>query len=69
MSENDNLREDVSEILLADSTIEYLWRTLRVFEHEVVRADEVCSICTDTRFEVLLRLGTRSEEDLILNLC
>ena len=42
MSENDNLREDVSEILLADSTIEYLWRTLRVFEYEVVHADEVC---------------------------
>ena len=67
MSENDNLREDVSEILLADSTIEYLWRTLRVFEYEVVHADEVCSICTDTRFEVQLRLGTRSEYGLILN--
>ena len=62
IAESDDSQEDVLENPLDDTAIGYLWNTLRAFEHEVVRANEVCSICSDGRFLEHLRTGTQLQE-------
>lgn len=62
----DGSRNDLLGSPLGDSTIGYLWNTFRAFEHEVVRANEVCSICSGTGFQERLRSGTQFQEDQIL---
>ena len=64
--ENDDSRENFLKNPLDDTAIRYLWNTLRAFEHEVVRANEVCSICSDSRVQEHLRAGTQLQEDPIL---
>jgi hypothetical protein len=66
MSEIDSSQESLLENLSDDSTINSLWRTFRAFEHEVVRASEACSICSDLGFEGHLRPDTQSQEGLYL---
>jgi len=64
--ENDGSRKELLRNRLDGSTIGYLWNTFRAFEHEVVRANEVCLICSDTRFQDDLSPGTQSQEDPVL---
>ena len=49
----DNHREDV----LDDSTVKLLWQMFRAIEHEVVHADELCSICSAAVFQERLLLS------------
>jgi hypothetical protein len=64
--ENYDSREDLLESPFDDSIIDYLWYTLSAFQHEVMRANEVCDICSDIRFQEHLLPGSQAQVDPIL---
>jgi hypothetical protein len=60
--ENDEPRASLLEYPLNDRSIGSLQNSFRALEHEVVRYDETCSMCSNDKIDELLRTSAEADE-------